>query len=521
DRRNEIGEMARAVEIFRNTAIDRARADQALQESGERLGAVVDHIFDGIFIIDELGTIQSINPAGSGMFGYGQEDIIGSNINVLMPTPHQSAHDVYLSDYVKTGKSSIIGVGREFEGLRRNGTTFPLHLQIADLNLGTGRFFLGVVRDLTEQKEADRAKDEFVSTVSHELRTPLTSIKGSLGLIRSGSIGELPDKLRTMLDIAYNNSDRLVLLINDILDMEKIKAGKMDYTMKPLNVTSLIDEAITANKGYGDEHNITFVSHSDISGAVIDADKGRMMQVMTNLMSNAAKFSPDGETVKLAALRRGSMIRISVIDKGPGIADDFKKTIFQQFSQADSSDTRKKGGTGLGLSITRAIVQQHKGSIGFETELGEGSTFFIDIPELLEARKTDDDLDGETGGNDRYRILHIEDDESVLQVVAAVLGDSAHIVTARTIAEGTRLLEQGVFDLLILDLTLPDGDGESLILLLEQPGQPSTPVIIFSAKDVPRDISSKVTAVLLKSQTSNDALFDTVRSALGVEIAGK
>lgn len=245
----------------------------------------------------------------------------------------------------------------------------------------------GVVQDITERSLLDRAKVEFISTVSHELRTPLTSIKGSLGLIKSGVTGELPEHIRVMLDIAYSNSDRLVVLINDILDMEKIEAGQMTYRMKPVDVAAFMDEAMAANRGYGDTHNIRFVyTANDDDAMMVNADADRLMQVMSNLMSNAAKFSPEGDTVTLSTTRHGDTVRIAVADHGPGISEDFRESIFEKFTQADSTDARQVGGTGLGLTITRSIVARHGGSIDFETETDPqketGTTFTIDLPAL-------------------------------------------------------------------------------------------------------------------------------------------
>ncbi len=245
----------------------------------------------------------------------------------------------------------------------------------------------GIVQDITERSLLDRAKVEFISTVSHELRTPLTSIKGSLGLIKSGVTGELPDNIRVMLDIAYNNSDRLVALINDILDMEKIEAGQMTYRMKPVDVAAFIDEAMVSNRGYGDAHNVRFIYTASADDAMmVHADADRLMQAMSNLMSNAAKFSPEGGTVTLSATRRDDTVRIAVADHGPGIPEDSRKSIFEKFTQSDATDARQTGGTGLGLSITRAIITHHGGSIGFETETGPeketGTTFTIELPAL-------------------------------------------------------------------------------------------------------------------------------------------
>ncbi|MEE8352025.1 MAG: CHASE domain-containing protein, partial [Rhodospirillales bacterium] len=186
-------------EYAEGLVIDRT---QSLKASEARVQAIVENIFDGIITINDLGIIKSINSAVESIFGYTKEQLIGQNVKILTPEPHQTKHDTYLQDYLATGHAKIIGIGREVEGLRANGSKFPMELEVAELWLGDKRLFLGVVRDITERKEVEMAKTEFVSTVSHELRTPLTSIKGSLGLIRSGTTGELPEKMQSMLDIA-------------------------------------------------------------------------------------------------------------------------------------------------------------------------------------------------------------------------------------------------------------------------------------------------------------------------------
>ncbi|MBT3361663.1 MAG: HAMP domain-containing histidine kinase [Rhodospirillales bacterium] len=241
-----------------------------------------------------------------------------------------------------------------------------------------------LVIEIEERKQAEKAKQEFTSTVSHELRTPLTSIKGTLGLIQSGTIGPLPDKLQSMIDVAYANSDRLALLIDDILDMEKIQAGKMELHMEPVDVVSLVEEAIEANKGYGDKHGVTFVNANAVMNekTLVNGDKNRLMQVLSNLMSNAAKFSPDGEQVELSVTQDSSTFRINVKDNGPGIPEECRGAIFEKFTQVDSSDTRVKGGTGLGLSIAKAIVEQHGGAIDYYSETGGGCRFFFNLPIL-------------------------------------------------------------------------------------------------------------------------------------------
>ena len=241
-----------------------------------------------------------------------------------------------------------------------------------------------LVLEIESRERAQKKEKEFISTVSHELRTPLTSIKGSLGLIQSGTAGELPDKLQQMLDIAYSNSDRLVLLINDILDIEKIESGQMSFDMKPIRISSLISDAIISNKGYGDQYDVTFVALNVDQDLMVQGDKDRLMQVLSNLMSNAAKFSPAGEQVSLSVSRTDGVARVVVLDKGPGISEEFRAEIFEKFSQADSSDTRQKGGTGLALSISKAIIEHHGGTIGFESAPNVETSFFFTLPLVQE-----------------------------------------------------------------------------------------------------------------------------------------
>lgn len=353
---------------------------EELREQEERLRLVVDNAVSGVITIDRTGIILTFNQAAEKMFGYVSSEAIGANVNMLMPEPHASAHDGYLNNYLRTGEAKIIGIRREVEGIRKDGTLFPLDLGINPMIQGGERQFVGTVTDISERKSAEQAKNEFISTVSHELRTPLTSIKGSLGLVRSGVIGELPDKLISMVDIAYNNSDRLVRLINDILDVEKIAAGKMEFRMEPLNLAGLLEQALVANKAYGEEHNVTFGLDSTVPEAMVNGDQDRLMQVLTNLISNASKYSPAGGEIEISLERRAENYRISVTDHGAGIPPEFQSKVFERFSQADSSDTRLRGGTGLGLNITKAIVEQHGGTIGFVSEVGVGTTFFVDLP---------------------------------------------------------------------------------------------------------------------------------------------
>lgn len=234
--------------------------------------------------------------------------------------------------------------------------------------------------DLQLQRETNRLKDEFVATVSHELRTPLTSIKGALALLNSGTLGIIPEKAKSMLSIALNNSERLIRLINDILDIEKMEANKLTYDLKTIDLHAFIEQTIETNKHYADDTAVRLELDAQSRNLTVNADPDRLTQAMDNLISNAIKFSPSGGCVTIGVADNGGSARISVSDDGPGIPEEFQDQIFNKFAQADSSNTRKKGGTGLGLCITKAIIEDHGGRIAFETEKGEGTTFYFDLP---------------------------------------------------------------------------------------------------------------------------------------------
>lgn len=231
------------------------------------------------------------------------------------------------------------------------------------------------------QEKIGKLKNEFISTVSHELRTPLTSIHGSLGLMLGGAVGDLSQDVIKLVNIAYNNTDRLVRLINNILDIEKIESGKMEFNFEPTIVQLLLEQALEANQEYAKSFGSTLKLGKALKEVWVHVDNDRIIQVLTNLLSNAAKFSPSNTEVKLSAERIDGYIRFSVQDHGPGLPEEFQEHIFEKFSRADNTESKKAGGTGLGLSISKAIIEKHNGSIGFTTEISKGTTFYFDIQE--------------------------------------------------------------------------------------------------------------------------------------------
>lgn len=384
---DEIGVLARSYQATIQQVDEAQRGlkelNQNLEASESRQRSIVDSMVDGLITINDKGQIASFNPAAEKIFGYRKKDVIGKNINMLMPDPYKSEHDGYLTNYQTTRIKKIIGIGREVIGLRKNGESFPMELGISETSADGQTIFTGVVRDISERKQIETMKSEFVSTVSHELRTPLTAIRGSLGLVNAGVMGELPEKANNLLQIASNNTERLLLLINDILDMQKIESGQMDFDFQDINLRNLLEQATENNTAYGDQYNIKFVIDGELPNLHIFADYDRIMQVMTNLLSNAAKFSPSGKNVVIRAFEHtAELIRISVADYGSGISDEFQEKLFEKFTQSDSSDARQKGGTGLGLSICKIIIEEHGGSIDFVSHEGKGSTFFFDVQKV-------------------------------------------------------------------------------------------------------------------------------------------
>lgn len=340
--------------------------------------------------------------------------------------------------------------------------------------------FYSLGADITELKRVSRLKTEFISTVSHELRTPLTSIRGSLGLLLGGVAGGLPDAVTTLLDIANNNCERLIRLINDILDSEKIESGQMRLELKVVNIKQLIAQVMAANKSFADQHGVKFVL--DAAEALLEAsvDSDRLTQVVTNLLSNAVKFSPVGGTVTLKVLRTADGVRVEISDCGPGIPDEFRGRIFQKFSQADASDSRQKGGTGLGLNISQALVHKMGGHIGFTSRAGEGATFFFTFPEWQQPEAA---LPAPASLPEaaRPRILVCESDPDVARLISIMLGkagfDSDRVNDA---AQALEQLLKGSFVALTVDANV-HGSTALISALRAEERTRHLPVVVISA----------------------------------------
>jgi len=338
--------------------------------------------------------------------------------------------------------------------------------------------FIGTILDIDERKRAETMKSEFVSTVSHELRTPLTSIMGVLGLVRSGRYGDLSEKARQLLDIAQSSGDRLVRLINDLLDIEKVESGKIEMAPRRQPVSLLVERALEecwSDPGRSGV-SVKFLDDSDM--ADVDADSDRFIQVLTNLLSNAAKFSPDGGEIAVRAVRAGGQVRVTVADEGPGIPDDQFERIFDRFTQVDASDTRAKGGTGLGLAISKAIMNAHGGSISVSNRPEGGACFEIELPEAADVSRNT--ATARPGGGAAPRILYVEDDPDTASLVRHAFAEIAEVEVARTRQQADTLLAQQDYSLVLLDLELPDQPGQTLLESFAASAGKPPPVIVYS-----------------------------------------
>jgi PAS domain S-box-containing protein len=341
---------------------------------------------DGILSVGIDGTILFANRRLSEMWGTAPPAVGAKSIDRVLLAMGERTGDpeafLERSAGDEGGEESrreiSLGDGRTFEEY-----TAPIRSQEGG-NLGRVWRF----RDISAFKEIDRLKDEFISAVSHELRTPLTSIRGSLDLMAGGVMGELPSDVMELLEVGQKNCARLARIINDVLDIQKVEAGRMEFSFLVIDLEDLMADSVAAIRPYGDRLGVEFQLENSAAGIQVRVDPDRLMQVMDNLLSNAAKFSPTGGTVevKVTLARRGRFARVIVEDRGPGIAPEFRERVFEKFSQGAAQAPRDKGGTGLGLNIARAIVDRMQGSIGFRPRPGGGTVFHFDLPVWRDSR---------------------------------------------------------------------------------------------------------------------------------------
>jgi len=350
-------------------------------EAAENLSAKAFQSSPALFAIASPvgGRHFEVNDAWSTVTGYSREEALEKSVSELNVWSHMDER----KKFVEQAREQ--GVVQNYEAVfkSKHGVLKDMLLSGEFIDYQGESCLLVVGQDITERKEIDRMKGEFVSTVSHELRTPLTAIRGSLGLIKGGAVAD-SEIVKEMVSVALDNTERVIALVNDLLDMEKLQHGELDFDMSVTSLSEIVTGSIADIKPMADEQKITIELNEALAELSVKGDRARLAQVMANLLSNAVKFSPEAGIIKVSMASFEGNIRVSVTDHGPGVPDEFRSKLFDRFTQADASDTRQKGGTGLGLSISKIIIEKHGGAIALDTDvdsdLGSGATFFFTLP---------------------------------------------------------------------------------------------------------------------------------------------
>ena len=482
----------------------RLKQEQENRNLEARTRAIVDSAVDGIITINAKGVVETYNHAAETIFGYTANEIIGQNVNTLMPAPYAQSHDTYIANYLDTKKAKIIGLGREVIGLRKNGETFPMDLSVAEVKLDDKLIFTGIVRDITERKlveeqlleakedaeRANHAKSDFLSRMSHELRTPLNAI---LGFGQILEMDELSPGQNESVHHIIKAGRHLTGLINEVLDIARIESGRQDLSLEPLKISELLKDVCTLMAPLATERSIHVQApNPGKCDTHVIADLQRLKQVLLNLMSNALKYNHDAGKVELfCEEHRDGILRINIRDTGPGIAPDNLKRVFEPFERLDA-DSKGVEGSGVGLALSKALVEAMGGVLGVDSQRGKGSTFWVELP-IIEHDPTDNKTQNlqqaslkrpDFDNKDIATVLYIEDNIANFRLVEVALSHRPHIklMTAMQGDLGIDLALRHQPDLILLDIHLPVLMGDKVLARLKaQPETQRIPVIVISA----------------------------------------
>lgn len=506
---------------WRKQEVDRRLAQVQLRESSTRIQSILDTVVDGVITINEFGIMETANPAAERIFGYSALEMVGKNVKILMPEPYSQQHDAYLRRYHATGLARIIGNGREVEGLRRDGSTFPMELAVSEMMIGDQCHFTGMVRDITQRKRADtllqqakekaeranQAKDTFLATMSHEIRTPLS---GMLGMMELLALTPLNAEQQDTLQAARDSGDSLLRVLNDILDWSKIEAGKLRLSPQIVSIQQLLEGVIHTYNHIAMSKSVLLLQQVDPKlGVAHWVDSLRLAQVLNNFVSNALKFTAMGKVeVQVVVLQQDATsqeIHFMVRDTGVGIAPDVQKRLFQRYGQASAETARMYGGTGLGLAICSRLAELMDGKIELESVQGQGSTFsftlnlplaepdtVVPFPRLPDQAQVVQPLVRGLAEAQIPRVLVVDDhpiNRKLLRRQLEQLGLRATLAENGKVA--LSLWRKGSFALIISDCHMPEMDGYDLTRTLRawemQTGKARTVVVAWTANVLPEE----------------------------------
>ena len=352
---------------------DRKLAEDLLRASEARVRLIVESMPVGLVITDQKGAIQMINPTTAKMFGYEDGELADKPLSVLFTGAAET------DGFMEGIAGKAIGRIYETDAKRKSGQSLPVQLSLTAFQAIEGQSYLAVILDITERKEIERLKQEFVAMISHDLRTPLTSIQIFLNMLTRGAFGTISDSGLKKADMADRNATRLINLVNDLLDIEKLESGQLQLHCQAVTLKPVIERSVESVRGFAEQQGVT-LAVEPISDGELFADSDRLVQVVVNLLGNAVKFSPKGSVVTVSTNKGPEWLELRVTDRGRGVPAHLRETIFERFKQVEARDATEKGGTGLGLAICKAIVEQHGGQIGVESQEGQGSSFWFRLP---------------------------------------------------------------------------------------------------------------------------------------------
>jgi PAS domain S-box-containing protein len=490
----------------------------SIKKNKDYLSSIIASMADGLITITDKGIISEVNPEAERLFGYSSIELIGNNVSMLVPESDSSQHDQYIQNYLSTGIEKIIGIGREVDAMKKDGTLFPIHLGISKVTVGDEISFVGSIHDLTERvkigkelllskeeaENANHAKSEFLSSMSHELRTPLNAILGFSQLLLMNPKLQTPTNLEN-IDRISSAGKHLLELINEILDLAQIESGQVSLSLEPMAIGELMDETMLLVNPLALERDITMsYIRNEFSDRFVMADRTRLKQVILNLISNAIKYNKEHGTVEIILEETPeNRLQVSVIDTGHGIPEGKQKGLFEAFNRLGVNHAEIEG-TGIGLSITKKLIELMNGSIDFDSTVGEGSCFYIAIPlceahqieekEVLEAKQV---LLNTTSEPKYQKVLYVEDNPHNLDLVRQILkvrGD-IDILTAPDARLGIDLAKVHQPDLILMDINLPGLNGmEAFKILKDNPKTSDIPVIAVSANAMEKDIAQGMAA---------------------------
>lgn len=492
-----------------------------LKVSEGRMRAILDNVGEGIITIDPVGTVHSFNLAAENMFGYKAAEVIGQNIKLLMSEPTRSKHDDYLSAYKKTKIKHIINTTRTVEAQHKQGQLLTIELSITELNISAQLMFTGLLRDVTEKVkaeqelkqyrehlevlvgdrtrelqeardealEATRTKSEFLANMSHELRTPLNSIIGFSGIVKDGIAGPVNEEQTKQLTMVYNSARHLLDLINDILDLSKVEAGKMEVYKEEINLHNMVNEVCDLMTPQIEEKNLKLSVELNDAPELYLTDGKMLRQVLLNLLSNAIKFTNEG-SVSLNCKIFNSLLQIEIVDTGIGISESNIDHVFDSFKQLDAGDNRLNEGTGLGLAICREFIELLGGYLLAKSEVGNGSVFTMQLPIEKSAALYGSPLAIDTSGVENYEVgeklvLIVDDEGSARELLNTYLtNDGYRTIMCSNGEDAVEFAREYKPYAITLDLLMPGTDGWSVLAELKKDSEVShIPVIIVSTLD--------------------------------------